>query len=75
MFLATGLFLFGTDASCVSCRNRTHLGVHALHLVLFQLKLHKVVNDVEKLRRDGLEVLVVVILDGQRGKDGVVDKC
>lgn len=28
----------------------------------------------EKLRRDGLEVFVVVVLDGQRGKNGVVDE-
>lgn len=55
-------------------RNTTHLRVHALHLVLLQLKLHKVVNDVEQLRRDGLEVLVVVVFDCQRGEDGVVDE-
>lgn len=52
----------------------THLGVHALHLVLLQLKLHKVVDDVEKLGGNGLEVLVVVVLDSQRGEDGVVDE-
>ena len=51
-----------------------HLGVHALHLILLQLELHKVVDDVEQFGRDGLEVLVVVVLDGQRGEDGVVDQ-
>ena len=55
-------------------RERSHLRVHALHLVLLQLKLHKVVDDVEELGRDGLEVLVVVVLDGQGGEDGVVDQ-
>lgn len=56
-------------------KTKTHLWIHSLHLVFLQLKLHKIVNDVEKLRRDSLEVLVVVILDRQRGKDSVIDKC
>lgn len=52
----------------------THLGVHALHLVLLQLELHEVVDDVEELGGDGFEVLVVVVLDRQRREDGVVDQ-
>lgn len=56
----------------VSCS--THLGVHALHLVLLQLELHEVVDDVEELGGDGFEVLVVVVLDRQRREDGVVDQ-
>lgn len=55
-------------------KNRTHLGVHALHLVLLQLELHKVVDDVEQLGRDGLEIFVVIVFNGQRGEDGVVDE-
>ena len=45
-----------------------------MHLVLLQLKLHKVVDDVEQLGGDGFEVLVVVVLHSQGGKDGVVDE-
>lgn len=56
------------------CRSTTYLGVHALHLILLQLKLHKVVDDAEKLGRDSLEVLVVVVLHSQRGKDCVIDQ-
>lgn len=52
----------------------THLRVHALHLVLLQLELHKVVDDVEQLWRDGLEELVIVVFHGERGEDGVVDE-
>lgn len=52
----------------------THLGVHALHLVLLQLELHEVVDDVEELGGDSFEVLVVVVLDRQRREDGVVDQ-
>lgn len=74
-FLAAGLCCSGLMRALLPVENRTHLRVHALHLVLLQLELHKVVDDVEKLGRDGLEVLVVVVLDGQRGKDGVVDEC
>lgn len=63
-----------------SCRppllsvKRTHLGVHALHLVLLQLELHKVVDDVEQLGGDGLKELVVVVFNGERGEDSVVDE-
>lgn len=53
----------------------TNLGVHALHLILLQLELHEVINDMEELRGDSFEVLVVVVLDRQRREDGVVDQC
>lgn len=46
-----------------------------MHFVLLQLELHKVVDDVEQLGRHSLEVLVVVVLDGQGGEDSVVDEC
>lgn len=45
-----------------------------MHFVLLELKLHEIVDDMEELGRNGLKVLVVVILHSQRREDGIVDQ-
>lgn len=52
-----------------------HLRIHSLHFILLQLKLHKIIDHVEQFGRDSFEVLVVIVLDSQGSKYGVVDKC
>lgn len=51
-----------------------HLRIHSLHFIFLQLKLHKIIDHVEQFRRNGFEVFVVIVLDSQGSKYGVVDK-